>query len=170
MLAAFWNRIRLNTGDMADTNNGAAEIRAAGEESENPLVAALPPVSDYITYLTIVEYNLTPENLPVLQEVLKDEKLTTNIGWDLVHLLVPHLPDSEGCLREIARLGNPREVILKVTESLRLIDYESIEEDEDDDEDSEEGVATQRKRYVSASLRCSWKLTVLIEPIAPLIH
>lgn len=101
-------------------------------EDDNPLIKALPPESDYLTYLTIVEYNLTPENLPVLHKVLQDEKLTTNIGWDLVHLLVPLLPESEPCLRDIARLGNPREVILKVTESLRLIDYESIEEDEDD--------------------------------------
>lgn len=141
---------------MADPKNDAVAAPPEVGKSENPLIAALPPVSDYITYLTIVEYNLTAENLPVLQEVLKDEKLTTNIGWDLVHLLVPHLPDSEGCLREIARLGNPREVILKVTESLRLIDYDSIEEDEEDDEDGEEGVATQRKRYVSTFLTCSW--------------
>ncbi|CAK3798583.1 Hypothetical predicted protein [Lecanosticta acicola] len=117
--------------------------------SENPLIAALPPVSDYITYLTIIEYNLTPENLPVLQQVLKDEKLTTNIGWDLVQLLVPHLPDSEGCLREIAQRGNPREVILKVTESLRLIDYDGIEE-EDEDEGGED-VAAVRKRADSST-------------------
>ncbi|KAK4505099.1 hypothetical protein PRZ48_003062 [Zasmidium cellare] len=98
-------------------------------EEESPLIKALPPASDYLTYLTIIEYNLTPENLPILHKVLQDEKLTTNIGWDLVHLLVPHLPESERCLRDIARLGNPREVILKVTESLRLIDYESLDED-----------------------------------------
>ncbi|KAK5117766.1 hypothetical protein LTR85_008741 [Meristemomyces frigidus] len=98
--------------------------------TDNPLIEALPPASDYLTYLTIIEYNLTPENLPVLHRVLQDETLTTNIGWDLVHLLVPYLPDSEQCLQDIARLGNPREVILKVTESLRLIEYEQQDEPE----------------------------------------
>ena len=93
-------------------------------EEDNPLIRALPPESDYLTYLTIVEYNLSTENMPILHKVLQDEKLTTNIGWDMVHLLVPYLPDSEQCLQDIARLGNPREVILKVTESLRLIEYE----------------------------------------------
>jgi len=93
-------------------------------DDESPLIKALPPESDYLTYLAIVEYNLTTENLPILHKVLQDEKLTTNIGWDLVHLLVPYLPDSEQCLQDIARLGNPREVILKVTESLRLIEHE----------------------------------------------
>lgn len=99
----------------------------------NPLVEALPPATDYLTYLTIIEYNLTTENLSTLHEVLQDAKLTTNIGWDLVHLLVPMLPASDQCLQDIARLGNPREVILKVTESLRLIDYEGLEPDPDED-------------------------------------
>ncbi|KAK1824709.1 YAP1-binding protein 1 [Friedmanniomyces endolithicus] len=105
-------------------------------EEESPLIKALPPESDYITYLTIVEYNLNTDNLPILHKVLQDETLTTNIGWDLVHLLVPFLPESEQCLEDIARLGNPREVILKVTESLRLIEYESSD-DESLDEPSQ---------------------------------
>lgn len=101
-------------------------------EEDSPLIKALPPESDYLTYLTIVEYNLTQENLPILHKVLQDETLTINIGWDLVHLLVPYLPDSEQCLQDIARLGNPREVILKVTESLRLIDFEQLQDTEED--------------------------------------
>ncbi|KAK0352376.1 YAP1-binding protein 1 [Friedmanniomyces endolithicus] len=105
-------------------------------EEESQLIKALPPESDYITYLTIVEYNLISDNLPILHKVLQDETLTTNIGWDLVHLLVPFLPESEQCLEDIARLGNPREVILKVTESLRLIEYESPD-DESLDEPSQ---------------------------------
>jgi len=96
-------------------------------EEESPLIQALPPATDYLTYLTLVEYNLTLENLPILHNVLQDATLTTNIGWDLVHLLMPLLPASEECLRDIARLGNPREVILKVTEALRLIDFEGLE-------------------------------------------
>ncbi|THZ27439.1 DUF1760-domain-containing protein [Aureobasidium pullulans] len=101
---------------------------------KNPLIEALPPATDYITYLTIIEYNLNPESLPTLHQVLQDTKLTTNIGWDLVHLLVPLLPNSDECLQDIARLGNPREVILKVTESLRLIDFQGLEPDTEDDE------------------------------------
>lgn len=98
-------------------------------DDESPLIKALPPESDYLTYLTIVEYNLTPESLPILHKVLQDETLNINIGWDLVHLLLPLLPDSEQCLQDIARLGNPREVILKVTESLQLLQHESAEPD-----------------------------------------
>lgn len=101
---------------------------------KNPLLEALPPATDYLSYLTIIEYNLNPESLPTLHQVLQDTKLTTNIGWDLVHLLVPLLPNSDECLQDIARLGNPREVILKVTESLRLIDFQGLELDTDDDE------------------------------------
>lgn len=103
--------------------------------AKNPLIEALPPATDYLTYLTIIEYNLNPENLPTLHEVLQDTKLTTNIGWDLIHLLAPLLPNSDECLQDIARLGNPREVILKATESLRLIDFQGLETILDDDDD-----------------------------------
>ncbi|CZT23679.1 uncharacterized protein RCC_09393 [Ramularia collo-cygni] len=117
-------------------------------DSESPLIQALPPVSDYITYLTIVEYNLKPENLPILHKILQDETLTINIGWDLVHLLVPYLPESEHCLQDIARLGNPREVILKVTEVLRLIEYQEDEADEQDahDDDAQAGASVGRSQ------------------------
>ncbi|EME48276.1 hypothetical protein DOTSEDRAFT_86567 [Dothistroma septosporum NZE10] len=112
-------------------------------EDDNPLIKALPPASDYYTYLTIIEYNLTPENLPVLHKILQDEQLTTNIGWDLVHLLIPLLPESEECLKDIARLGNPREVILKVTESLRLIEYDGLEQDDPQSAGGAEGSADE---------------------------
>lgn len=102
------------------------------DEQDNPLIKALPPASDYLTYLTIIEYNLSLKNLPILHKVLQDVTLTTHIGWDLVHLLVPYLPESQQCLQDVARLGNPREVILKVTESLRLIDYDALAINEED--------------------------------------
>ncbi|KAF2628354.1 DUF1760-domain-containing protein [Macroventuria anomochaeta] len=112
------------------------------KEEENPLLAARPPTTDPITYLTIVEYNLTEENLPVLHQVLQDPELTANIGWDLIHLLLPLLPASEECLQDIATKGNPRECVLKVTEALRLLEFEDPREDTDDDEqDVEEGGA-----------------------------
>ena len=115
----------------------------ATTEDESPLITALPPQTDYISYLTIIEHYLSEDTLPILHKVLQDEKLTTNIGWDLVHLLVPLLPHSTQCLQDIACLGNPREVILKVTESLRLIDYEALDEQNEDDEDAVTGATSQ---------------------------
>ncbi|KAL8725614.1 MAG: hypothetical protein Q9166_007249 [cf. Caloplaca sp. 2 TL-2023] len=108
--------------------------------SDNPLLKALPPVVDYLTYLTILEYNLTLEQLPVLHDILQDTTLTANIGWDLVHLLLPLLPESQLCLQDVAHLGNPREVVLKVTELLEAIvtPHEAGNEADEDDEDLQE--------------------------------
>ncbi len=93
-------------------------------ESIDAILTSRPPATDHTTYLTILELHLRPELLPTLQEVLHDHALTENIGWDLVGLLVPLLPESKACLWEVARWGNPREVILKVLEALREIDFE----------------------------------------------
>ncbi|KAK3691566.1 YAP1-binding protein 1 [Vermiconidia calcicola] len=120
-------------------------------EKESPLIQALPPESDYYTYLTIVEYNLSQESLPILHRVLQDETLTTNIGWDLVQLLVPYLPESEQCLHDIARLGNPREVILKATESLRLIEYSDAEGSDDGEQPVGPGATDARVRADSST-------------------
>ncbi|PGH10517.1 hypothetical protein AJ79_05445 [Helicocarpus griseus UAMH5409] len=110
------------------------------DERDDPLVKALPPETDYLTYLTIVEYQLTPERLPILHNLLQDEKLTTNIGWDLVHLLLPMMPASRECLQDVARLGNPREVILRVSNALMKLEPAEDEEDEDDEEQLSEAV------------------------------
>lgn len=109
--------------------------------AENILLQTLPPVTDYLTYLTILEYNLTADELPTLHGILQDTTLTANIGWDLVHLLLPLLPASRDCLQDVARLGNPREVVLKVTELLQNLGRGS-EEGEEEDED---GVADDRE-------------------------
>lgn len=111
--------------------------------AENPLLEALPPATDYLTYLTILEYNLTVDELPTLHGILQDTNLTANIGWDLVHLLLPLLPASRDCLEDVARLGNPREVVLKVTELLQNLGRGS-EEGEGDDED-EDGFEDERQ-------------------------
>lgn len=107
---------------------------AEGEKDINPLLAAKPPATDYLTYLTIIEYNLSEENLPILHRVLQDPELTANIGWDLVHLLLPLLPASAECLEDVASRGNPREVILKVTEALRLLEFEEFVQDSDEEQ------------------------------------
>ncbi|KAG5973695.1 hypothetical protein E4U58_004532 [Claviceps cyperi] len=77
------------------------------------LIDSRPPVTDKFTYLTIIDESLSPDILPTLHDILQDVTLTSDIGWDLVEMLIS-VPGSEGCLESIARLGNPREVILKV--------------------------------------------------------
>ena len=101
------------------------------DNDDNPLLKALPPETDYLSYLTILEYNLSKEQLSTLHNILQDTNLTANIGWDLVHLLLPLLPDSQLCLQDVARLGNPREVVLKVTELLEELAKEDDEQDEE---------------------------------------
>ncbi|KAL8973090.1 MAG: hypothetical protein Q9197_002495 [Variospora fuerteventurae] len=110
----------------------------------NPLLQALPPAVDYLSYLTIVEYNLNGEQLSVLHEILQDTTLTANIGWDLVHLLLPLLPQSQPCLQDVARLGNPREVVLKVTELLEgLRTGDKLEDDQEEGQDQKEMVVEE---------------------------
>jgi len=107
------------------------------------ITESLPPATDYLTYLTILESHLSPDILPALNDVLQDAALTQNIGWDLIHLLLP-LPGAEKCLGTIARLGNPREVVLKVTESLHILDLDAVEENkaaEGDNEKEQSGEA-----------------------------
>lgn len=101
-------------------------------DSVKAITESLPPASDYLTYLTILESHLSPEILPTLNNILQDAELTQNIGWDLVHLLLP-MPGGDQCLTTIARLGNPREVILKATEALQILDLDSAEEGTNDD-------------------------------------
>ncbi|KAK0621465.1 YAP-binding/ALF4/Glomulin [Bombardia bombarda] len=93
---------------------------------------ARPPATDRFTYLTIVEANLSAAVLPTLNEILQDAELTQEIGWDLVYNLV-NLPGSDACLETIARLGNPREVILKVLETLELVSQDDDGYQSDDE-------------------------------------
>jgi hypothetical protein len=101
-------------------------------DSIKAITESLPPASDYLTYLTILESHLSTDILPTLNDILQDAELTQNIGWDLVHLLLP-MAGGEKCLTTIARLGNPREVLLKVTEALQILDLDSVEESADED-------------------------------------
>jgi hypothetical protein len=54
-------------------------------DPESPFIKLLPPATDYVTYLTFIEHNLTEEHLPVLHEVLQNSELTINIGWVSVY-------------------------------------------------------------------------------------
>jgi len=93
----------------------------------DPITTALPPASDYITYLTILEYQLTPERLPVLTKHLAEDDgtLAKEIGWDLVKLILPFLDAAPKagmqCLEVVSRRGNPREVIVRVAEALESL-------------------------------------------------
>lgn len=93
---------------------------------DHPLVAALPPATDDMTYLALVDVNLKKHDLPLFNRILRDNRdLCSNIGWDLVLRLTPLLPESRECLQTIAKLGNPREVILKTSEAIRMIEHQS---------------------------------------------
>lgn len=122
-----------------------AEVESSTVDG-NPLLKTLPPATDYLNYLIVVEHNLSKEQLPTLHSVLQDTTLTANIGWDLVHLLLPFLPESRECLQDIARLGNPREVVLKVIEL--LVDIKGVQENGDDEGGDEEGGAEGGDRDV----------------------
>jgi hypothetical protein len=118
-------------------------------DSIKAITESLPPASDYLTYLTILESHISPELLPTLNEILQDAELTQNIGWDLIHLLLP-LPGSETCLMTIARLGNPREVVLKVTEALQLLELATEEKEE-----KPEGETVQGSESTSVDRFCT---------------
>jgi len=109
-----------------------ASTPSSTERAIEAITTSRPPATDDLTYLTIIESHLSPEVLPTLNDVLQDVDLTQKIGWDLIHMLIP-LPGAEPCLKTIARLGNPREVILQVTEALRLLRLDETAEGGDDD-------------------------------------
>ncbi|OAQ99494.1 hypothetical protein LLEC1_02261, partial [Akanthomyces lecanii] len=99
------------------------------EDAVKRLQESKPPATDAATYLTIIEMSLTPELLPTLRDILDDVALTSEIGWDLVDMLIA-VPGSEACLERVAHLGNPREVILKVLEVMEKSATEAEEEEE----------------------------------------
>ncbi|KAI0527939.1 YAP-binding/ALF4/Glomulin [Xylaria bambusicola] len=91
---------------------------------------------DRFTYLTILQYHVnTPGALPALDEVLQNADLTSEIGWDLVQMLIG-IDGYEPCLETVARLGNPREVIIKVMETLAAL-AKPFKEDPDGDKPDE---------------------------------
>ncbi|KIV93834.1 hypothetical protein PV10_05019 [Exophiala mesophila] len=115
------------------------------DPSQDPLVAALPPATDYVTYLTLLEYQLTSENLPTLTRLLTEDDgtLAEEIGWDLLklvlRLLVKTPPEANRCLEIISRRGNPREVVVRVAEELEQLGETAIETPWNEQEDDNEG-------------------------------
>ncbi|CAL3969044.1 unnamed protein product [Diplocarpon coronariae] len=126
------------------------------------ITESLPPVTDPFTYLTILETHMSPDILPSLESILHDTELTQSIGWDLVHLLLP-LPGSEKCLDTIARLGNPREVVLKVTEAMQSLELDG-DADEEADEEADEGEREEEGKDTTAARPSS------IDKFCTLVH
>jgi hypothetical protein len=124
-----------------DSESASPVAVRTSPDAVTAITESLPPTTDYLTYLTILESHLSPEILPTLNDILQDAELTQNIGWDLIHLLLP-LPGGEKCLETIARLGNPREVVLKVTEALQILELDA-DEIEDDEVETSENVHTE---------------------------
>lgn len=116
------------------------------------LTESRPPATDRFTYLTILEKVLSPAILPTLNDILQDAQLTQDIGWDLVDMLVP-IQGCEPCLETVARLGNPRETIIKVLEVLEGLqiaaddapdDFPDAGDDADDDDDAQDDSSSKR--------------------------
>lgn len=121
-------------------------------EAIKRLKESRPPATDGFTYLTIIEKSLSPEILPTLGEVLDSPELTNDIGWDLVDMLVP-VPGSSECLEKIARLGNPREVILKVLEVMDKVGVEALqgqeEQAEGDDKSKDTAAVSPNDKFIA---------------------
>ena len=122
-------------------NLGSQETAGA----DDPITAALPPKSDPVTYLTILEYQLNASNITTLTKHLSndDGTLANEIGWDLVKLVLPLLGEApeaaQKCLEVVARRGNPREVVVRVAEALERIGPDDVadvgDNEMDDDQD-----------------------------------
>lgn len=122
----------------------------ATEEAVQRLQDSKPPATDAATYLTIIEMSLTPALLPTLRDILDDVALTSEIGWDLVEMLIA-VPGSEACLERVAHLGNPREVILKVLEVMEKGASEADEAEEAEEEKEKVGADDKEQDKVPAT-------------------
>ncbi|RAL59240.1 hypothetical protein DID88_006955 [Monilinia fructigena] len=123
------------------------------ETVKDPLVDIIrlaPPNGDYPLYLDFIHEvfideqptpKLRAELLAILDDLLQNKGLANLMGWDLMPTLL-NVPGSETCLITIARLANPREVIIGVVAELRKLDLYGIE----DDWHGEEAVAEKQNK------------------------
>jgi hypothetical protein len=103
------------------------------------ITESVPPATDPLSWLVILEVNLTPDLLPALRDILsRNPELTSTVGWDLIPLLLP-IPGSQDCQKLIGRYGNPRECVIKVCEQLRELNFEETDQMTDiEDEEIQE--------------------------------
>ncbi|QSZ37069.1 hypothetical protein DSL72_009161 [Monilinia vaccinii-corymbosi] len=109
----------------------------SGPDPVADIKSSAPPVGDVITYLNFLRLvllerkptlELRSQLLAALNDVLKNVDLANLIGWEAMPLLL-EVPGSEDCLITIARLANPREVIIGVLGELRKLDLDGIKDD-----------------------------------------
>ncbi|KAF7909372.1 uncharacterized protein EAF01_003090 [Botrytis porri] len=130
------------------------------EVAKNPIVDIVrlaPPNGDPPMYVQFIDKiliedqpspELRAELLTLLEDLLQNKGLADLVGWDLVPTLID-VPGSESCLITIARLANPREVIISVLAELKRLDLDGIE---DDWHGGEAGVENQDKSAMSNDL------------------
>ncbi|KAF7922050.1 uncharacterized protein EAE98_008261 [Botrytis deweyae] len=130
------------------------------EVAKNPIVDIVrlaPPNGDPPMYVQFIDKifiedqpspELRVELLTLLEDLLRNKGLADLVGWDLVPTLID-IPGSESCLITIARLANPREVIISVLAELKRLDLDGIE---DDWHGEETGVEDQNKPVISNDL------------------
>jgi hypothetical protein len=146
---------------------------ASQAKEASPLIAALPPQTDYMTYLTLLEYQLTSSNLPTLTKLLTDDDgtLATGIGWDLVKLVLPlseEAPEEAGkCLEIVARRGNPREVVVSTNEELEKLIQEYDGGKSGTDQESEEDGGEEEFRTFAGEAEPIHLGTMTLEGMPP---
>ncbi|TGO24104.1 hypothetical protein BPAE_0112g00230 [Botrytis paeoniae] len=130
------------------------------EVVKNPIVDIVrlaPPNGDPPMYVQLIDKifiedqpspELRVELLTLLEDLLQNKGLADLIGWDLVPTLID-IPGSESCLITIARLANPREVMISVLAELKRLDLDGIK---DDWHGGEAGVEGQNKTVISNDL------------------
>ncbi|RPA99895.1 DUF1760-domain-containing protein [Choiromyces venosus 120613-1] len=166
-------------------------IKTAAEE--------IPP-DDFISYSTILDVHLSyardvfssDEQLKLLEawgEMLKThEDLAREISWDLISVLLPYFESSspatiqltESHIAFAATKGNPREVFIKIVESLSAInwtppltegedEYEDDDDDEGEDEEGREARDKSRKETTGNALRKFHALLSALSIVHPII-
>lgn len=109
----------------------------SGPDPVADIKSTAPPVGDIVTYLNFLRLvlierkptlELRSQLLSALNDVLQNVDIANLIGWEAMPLLL-EVPGSDDCLITIARLSNPREVIIGVLTELRKLDLYGIKDD-----------------------------------------
>ncbi|PUU83542.1 YAP-binding/ALF4/Glomulin [Tuber borchii] len=161
------------------------------------------PADDFISYSTILDVHLSYAHdvfsqdeqhklLEALGEILEThEDLAREISWDLISVLLPFLESpspatiqlTESHIAFAAAKGNPREVFIKIVESLSAInwsppltededgyvDVDGDGDDEEEDEEVREAKDKSRKETTRNALRKFYALLSALSIVHPRI-
>ncbi|CAD6443801.1 bbc5077b-5562-4aab-81b7-f77386b11f37 [Sclerotinia trifoliorum] len=109
----------------------------SGPDPVADIKSIAPPAGDLFVYLDFLRLvlitrkptpDLRSQLLAALNDALKDVDVANAVGWEAMPLLL-EVPGSDDCLITIARLANPREVIIGALQGLRQLDLYDIEDD-----------------------------------------